>query len=120
MSKEQLKELRDWKMNLNETLVLNGHEISEELKEETRKYRDLLDYAIEQAERVQELEEDNKNLQMLSSINRKEHMRIHEQNKRYREAIEYVTSAKTTHYVSLENALEDIKYVINEILESEK
>ena len=39
-------------------------------------------------ERVQELEEDNKNLQVLSSINRKEHMRIHEQNKRYRETIE--------------------------------
>ena len=39
-------------------------------------------------ERVQELEEDNKNLQVLSSINRKEHMRIHEQNKRYREFLE--------------------------------
>src|SRR5699024_1707155 len=38
--------------------------------------------------RVQELEEDNKNLQVLSSINRKEHMRIHEQNKRYREFLE--------------------------------
>ncbi len=40
-----------------------------------------------------------------------------EQNKRHREAIDYVTSAEPTHYASLENALEDIKFVINEILE---
>src|SRR5699024_12109840 len=48
----------------------------------------MLYWLLEQAERVQELEEDNKNLQVLSSINRKEHMRIHEQNKRYREFLE--------------------------------
>lgn len=51
---------------------------------------ELLDYAREQAERVQELEEDNENLQILSDINRKEHMRIHEQNKRYRALLERV------------------------------
>lgn len=46
-------------------------------------------------ERVQELEEDNKNLQVLSSINRKEHMRIHEQNKRYRESLEFYADKGT-------------------------
>ena len=46
-----------------------------------------IEWLIEQAERVHELEENNKNLKVLRSINRKERMIIHEQNKRYREAL---------------------------------
>src|SRR5690625_3764971 len=42
-----------------------------------------------------------------------------QQNKRYREAIDYVMTAEATQYRSLENALEDIKFVINETLESD-
>ena len=42
-----------------------------------------------------------------------------EQHKRYREAIDYVMTAEATQYRSLENALEDIKFVINETLESD-
>lgn len=58
IDKERLRELKNWQMDLNSTLVLNGHEISEELKEKTRKYRDLLKYATEQIERLKDLEMD--------------------------------------------------------------
>src|SRR5690625_5094803 len=54
---------------------------------------DISDYhfywLIEQAERVQELVEDNESLQILSRINRKESMRLHEQNKSYRKTLEF-------------------------------
>ena len=75
-----------------------------------------IEWLIEQAERVHELEENNKNLKVLRSINRKERMIIHEQNKRYREAIKKSatiikslprTSGKTKLYNTLIKALED-------------
>lgn len=53
-----------------------------------KEYSWLYDYANQLQTKMQELEEDNKNLQALSKINREEHMRIHEQNKRYRELLE--------------------------------
>ena len=113
---------------------MSDKERLEEIKEEVELLRDdmcvtsievdtsadaILDDMEWLINRVQELEEDNKNLQVLSSINRKEHMRIHEQNKRYREAIEYVINAKVNQYASVENIINDIKFVISEALESE-
>src|SRR5699024_10421213 len=98
MSKEQLEELKKWKMSLNETLVLNGHEISEEHKEKTRKYRDLLGYAILQSERVVELENDyvilgveqeEKLMDELEDLRRKD--------KRYREFLEYLLEETIDH-----------------------
>ena|SRR5690625_1336150 len=64
-------------------------------------------HLIEQAELVQELEEDNENLQILSNINRKEHMRIHEQNKRYREAREIIEQVYKENYVRNAYGYED-------------
>ena len=58
----------------------------------------IIEYAKEQAERVQELEEDNENLQTLSRINRKESMRLHEQNKSYRKILEKVRQNMIGHY----------------------
>lgn len=66
-----------------------------ELAQQNKRYRD----------RIEELEAKN--------------WKYIEQNKRYREAIDYVMTAEVTQYRSLENALEDIKFVINETLESE-
>lgn len=40
-----------------------------------------------------------------------------QQNKRYREAVEYVMTAKPGHYKSVESALVDINFVISELLE---
>jgi len=50
-------------------------------------------------------------------ILKKEIKSLQQQNKRYREAIKYVTSANATHYPDIKSALEDIKFVINETLE---
>lgn len=42
---------------------------------------------------------------------------LFKQNKRYREAINYVMKAKSSHYNNnLDNALDDIKFVINETI----
>lgn len=81
----------------------------EEIKrqlEETNSYDDNpkgywyhnINRLIEQVERVQELEEDNENLQTLSRINRKESMRLHEQNKSYRKILEKVRQNMIGHY----------------------
>jgi len=40
-----------------------------------------------------------------------------QQNKRYREAINYVVNTKVNQYASAENILEDIRFVLNEALE---
>ena len=68
-----------------------------------------IEWLIEQAERVHELEENNKNLKALRSINRKERMRIHDQNKRYREYLARLKRA-TNRYPA-----EDMAYVVNKI-----
>src|SRR5690625_3439165 len=106
MSKEQLKKAKV---------------LADMIRKETRLPHnfpyELIDWLIEQAERAQELEEFNRILSSDKSMFIEELVREQQQNKRYREVIEYVMTAKSTHYSSLENALEDIKYVINEVLE---
>lgn len=91
MSKERLEELRRWRSNLTENLVLA--DLSENLKATTRKYRDLLGYAIVQIERVQELEYDLKMANHALKITDNhglENYILKRQNKQYREAIETV------------------------------
>ena len=84
---------------------------------------DVIDVAMDviskHIERIKELEKVNKDNYWIASDYKFENLKLEQQNKRYREAINYVISAKTTHYNSLENALEDIKFVINEALESD-
>lgn len=80
-------------------------------------YNSTLKHNKELVEQVQELEEANKKNYWIASDFKFENLNLEQQNKRYREAIDYVMTAKTTHYSSLENALEDIKFVINETLE---
>lgn len=91
MGNQLLEELRNWKMDLNDTLVLNGHEISEELKRKTRKYRDIMECAIEQAEQVQDLEREHKKYVEFVEANNfnisVEMEKLYKQNKRYRESI---------------------------------
>ena len=78
-----------------------------------------INWLIKQAEQVQELEETNKKNYWIAADFKFENLKLEQQNKRYREAIDYVMTAEATQYRSLENALEDIKFVINETLESD-
>src|SRR5690625_1696084 len=109
MSKERLEDkLVKFRQHLalgyvNMDILNQAHEIHE--------------LVMEQAERAQELEEFNRILSSDKSMFIEELVREQQQNKHYREALEFIMTAKSTHYSSLENALEDIKYVINEVLE---
>lgn len=75
-------------------------------------------------ERVQELEEERERYQSGRNVAVATKMKkddLEKQNKRYREAINYVMKAKSSHYNNdLDNALDDIKYVINETLRGDK
>lgn len=111
MSKERLEEIKQFLKHFH-----NAVDVEDYIKAyifNTLK----VEWLIEQAERAQELEEFNRILSSDKSMFIEELVREQQQNKRYREVIEYVMTAKSTHYSSLENALEDIKYVINEVLE---
>jgi len=105
---EEVRELADYAREKAERV-----QKLEEIKSEAIKQLDVAQRRNERLEkRAQELEEDNENLQTLSNINRKEHMRIHEQNKRYREAIENVLKEfgvveRLKYAAQLEKALEE-------------
>jgi len=45
---------------------------------------------------------------------------LDQQNKRYREAIDYVMETESGHYSNMYELLDDIKFVVNKILESRK
>src|SRR5690625_4024133 len=110
MSKERLEEIQK---DVNYAYRRDGSINTKAVTMHIEHYEHL----YEQAERVQELESElNKQLEIGYYFEGETHD-LAEQNKRYREVIEYVMTAKSTHYSSLENALEDIKYVINEVLE---
>ena len=116
MSKERLEEIKEdvFKCNHGSTRGYSYEQLYHIALSLVRIHGEWL---IEQAERTQELEEFNRILSSDKSMFIEELVREQQQNKRYREVIEYVMTAKSTHYSSLENALEDIKYVINEVLE---
>ena len=75
-------------------------------------------------EQLQELEEDIDRLNRAlhyqltqENILNEKNRKLGKQNKRYREAISYVMEAKSSHYNNnLDNALDDIKFTINETL----
>src|SRR5690625_529251 len=106
MSKERLEEASEWLRSMYDLLSLKT---DEEDRAYTQKRIDLFEWMIEQINRL----DGGETFKGYIEINEVQE----QQNKRYREAIEYVMTAKSTHYSSLENALEDIKYVINEVLE---
>lgn len=119
MSKERLEEIGKELCEIQK-LIKKGNQ--EDIKKINEKIIDLycnnhVDFLFYQAK--QEL-----NLVKAHELKDLEHQGLvrqlkekDEQNKRYREAIDYVMSAKTNHYNNLENAMEDIKFVIKEILE---
>lgn len=75
------------------------------------------DVAIKIMDRLQE-----ENINLLHSTNHNIPEQLHRQDaviKRYREAIDYVTSAKLDQYRNEETMLNDFKYVINKTLERE-
>ena len=82
-----------------------------------------IDWLIEQAEQVQELKEKHK--EYVSFVESNNHSmdadleKLYKQNKRYREALTYVTKAHIEQYHDLENMLEDIKFIVNKTLEDE-
>ena len=95
----KIKQLKDWKSDLNAVLVFA--KTDEETRKETIKYINLLDYAIEQIERVRELEDAVESYKKTSRHANISHKMAEEQNKRYREALEF--------YADEENYLFDEK-----------
>src|SRR5690625_990553 len=80
MSKERLT-----KMNKKVVGLTDGEDFTDLVQMDVDTYA----WFYKQAERAQELEEDNESLQILSRINRKESMRLHEQNKSYWKTLEF-------------------------------
>ena len=95
----KIKQLKDWRSDLNAVLVFA--KTDEETRKETIKYINLLDYAIEQIERVRELEDAVESYKKTSRHANISHKMAEEQNKRYREALEF--------YADEENYLFDEK-----------
>jgi len=62
---------------------------------------------------------DNLDLLLVALEVAKQTPKIKEQNKRYREAIDYVMKTEAGHYSNMYELLEDVKFVINKTLESE-
>lgn len=109
--KERLEDAKKWLGQMR--LMLSTKTDKDEIAYVQSKI-DLFEWVIEQAERVKELEKEK------SPDARQVVLEgLYAENKRYREAIDYVMTAEATQYRSLENALEDIKFVINETLESD-
>ncbi len=90
--KERLEDAKKWIGQMR--LILSSKTDKDEIAYVQSKI-DLFEWLIEQAEQLER------------------------QNKRYREVVEYVITAKPTHYKNLENALVDITHVIMEMLEEE-
>src|SRR5690625_2613980 len=84
----KIKQLKDWERDLSAVLTFKSNEMDEETKNDTRLYRDLLAYAIRQAERVQDLENHLKLYEFW-------YRTAYEQNKRYREALELLVKQET-------------------------
>ena len=92
MSKERLEEIQN---EVNYAYRRNGSISTKAVTMPIEHYEHL----YEQAELVEELEQ---------------------QNKRYREALIYVTKAHIGQYHDSENMLEDIKFVVNKTLECDE
>lgn len=98
--------------------LINRVQELEEIKSEAIKQIDVTQRRNKGLEeRVHELEEHLRLANQYVKKEREINTRLEQQNKCYREAIDYVMSAKTNHYNNLENAMEDIKFVIKETLE---
>src|SRR5690625_1109056 len=85
MKRDRLKEIKEWKDEID----LHGNEISE------RNFLTLhVEWLIEQAERVEELEDQN---YAMSETRRQEleySVKLEEQNSRYREALEFYAKGR--------------------------
>src|SRR5690625_4556243 len=112
MSKERLEEIKEyfgyWMENdFNREWSLSNETINN------------LKFLIKQAEEVEKLQS---YLEVYENTLR--HMdnkcfKVERQNKRYREAIDYVMKTEAGHYSNMYELLEDVKFVINRTLESE-
>lgn len=80
-----------------------------------------IDWLIEQAERVQELEEKHKEYVSFTESNNHsmdaDLEKLYKQNKCYRESLIYVRKAHIGQYHDFKSMLEDIKFVVNKTLE---
>lgn len=86
MSRGQLEQLKNWRDNLTETLVLT--DLDDELKAKTREYRDLLSYAITQAKHVRLLEDS-------LGLNTSGYKKTLEENEYFRGVIEHISHVIT-------------------------
>src|SRR5690625_4169943 len=89
----KIKQLKDWERDLSAVLVFKN-DMDEETRNDTIRYRSLLAYAIDQIERVQELERANKQLERQAPGIELELLNMEltdalKQNKCYREALEF-------------------------------
>ena len=78
----KIKQLKDWERDLSAVLVFKN-DMDEETRNDTIRYRDLLVYAIEQIERVRELEDKLARIRFVNN----DYDKI---NKRYREYLELI------------------------------
>ena len=99
----KIKQLKDWKSDLNAVLVFA--KTDEETRKDTVRYISLLDYAIEQIERVQELDDKLARIRFVNNDYDK-------QNKRYKQALEF--------YISYVVNQADVKWLINRVEELEE
>src|SRR5690625_1034945 len=80
MKRDRLKEIKEWKDEID----LHGNEISE------RNFLTLhVEWLIEQAERVEELEEEVQDISVWNHGHRCHIHKLKQQNERYREALEF-------------------------------
>ena|SRR5690625_3752767 len=120
----KIKQLKDWKSDLNAVLVFA--KTDEETRKDTVRYISLLDYAIEQIERVQELEDVNSQLKRQAPGVELELLNMEltdalKQNKRYREALEYIGNhVNDSEWMSNVVDTKLIKAIIREVLEELK
>jgi|SRR5690625_831826 len=78
----KIKQLKDWERDLSAVLVFKNN-MDEETRNDTIRYRDLLVYAIEQIERVRELEDKLARIRFVNN----DYDKI---NKRYRDLLEKI------------------------------
>src|SRR5690625_7391650 len=79
----KIKQLKDWERDLSAVLTFKSNEMDEETRKDTIRYRDLLVYAIEQIERVRELEDKLARIRFVNN----DYDKI---NKRYRDLLEKI------------------------------
>ena len=81
-------------------------------------YKNMIFQLFEkQAERVQELEEERDEWKDTAQSYYMTNQELRGQNKRFREALIYVTKARIEQYHDFKSMLEDIKFVVNKTLE---